>query len=140
VRTRLLGEALFNGLASRPSIRYFLGNATYADKASATPEVIDHYYAVAHQPGARYVPAHFIGGSLNCNIARDLPFVDAPMLVAWGEQASSFSPLANAGEFLKLAQNAKLVTFANSGMLPHEEEPEAMAAAIEAFLSPAPLV
>jgi pimeloyl-ACP methyl ester carboxylesterase len=140
VRTRLLGEALFNGLASRPSIRYFLGRASYADKASATPEIIDHYYAVAHQPGARYVPAHFVGGALNCNIARDLPFVDAPMLVAWGEQASSFSPLANAGEFLKLAQNAKLVTFANSGLLPQEEEPEAMAAAIEAFLSPAPVV
>jgi len=135
VRTPVLGEALFNGLASRPSIRFFLGN-TYADAASATPEVIDHYYAVAHQPGARYVPAHFVGGSLNCNIARDLPFVDAPILVAWGERASSFSPLANAGEFLKLAQNAKLVTFADSGMLPHEEEPHAMCAAIESFLAP----
>jgi pimeloyl-ACP methyl ester carboxylesterase len=136
VRTRLLGEAIFNGLASRPSIRYFLGHSSYADAASATPEIIDHYYAVAHQTGARYVPAHFVGGMLNCNIARDLPFVDAPMLVAWGERASSFSPLANAGEFLKLAQNAKLVTFANSGLLPHEEEPEAMCAAIEAFLTP----
>lgn len=133
VRTPLLGEALFNGLASRPSIRYFLGRSSYADSASATPEIIDHYYAVAHQRGARYVPAHFVGGMLNCNIAQDLPFVDAPILVAWGEHASSFSPLANAGEFLKLAQNAKLVTFANSGLLPHEEEPEAMCAAIEAF-------
>jgi pimeloyl-ACP methyl ester carboxylesterase len=139
VRTRLLGEALFNGLTSRPSIRYFLRHESYADKASVTPEIIDHYYAVAHQPGARYVPAHFVGGALNCNIARDLPFVDAPMLVAWGEHASSVSPLANAGEFLKLAQNAKLVTFANSGLLPQEEEPEAMAAAIEAFMAPTPL-
>jgi pimeloyl-ACP methyl ester carboxylesterase len=138
VRTRLLGEALFNGLASRPSIRYFLGRDAYADAASATPEIIDHYYAVAHQPGARYVPAHFVGGMLNCNIARDLPFVDAPILVAWGEHASSFSPLANAGEFLKLAQHAKLVTFAESGLLPHEEEPAAVCAAIEAFLAPAP--
>lgn len=137
VRTRLLGEALFNGLASRPSIRYFLGQGSYADAASATPEIIDHYYAVAHQPGARYVPAHFVGGMLNCNIARDLPFVEAPILVAWGEHASSFSPLANAGEFLKLAQNAKLVTFADSGLLPQEEEPEAMCAAIETFLTPA---
>ena len=134
VRTPVLGEALFNGLVSRPSIRYFLGHSSYADAASATPEIIDHYYAVAHQSGARYVPAHFVGGTLNCNIAQDLPFVDAPMLVAWGEQASSFSPLANAGEFLKLAQNAKLVTFANSGLLPHEEEPAALCAAIEAFL------
>lgn len=136
VRTPVLGEALFNGFTSRPSIRFFLGHTTYADAASVTPEVIDHLYAVAHQPGARYVPAHFLGGMLNCNIVQDLPFVDAPILVAWGEQASSFSPLANAGEFLKLAQNAKLVTFPHSGLLPHEEEPEAMCAAIETFLAP----
>lgn len=135
VRTPVLGEALFNGLASRPSLRYFLGRSSYADAARATPEVIDHYYAVAHQPGARYVPAHFVGGMLNCNIVQDLPFVDAPMLIAWGEHASSFSPLANAGEFLKLAQNAKLVTFPNSGLLPHEEEPAEMCAAIETFLA-----
>jgi pimeloyl-ACP methyl ester carboxylesterase len=133
IRTPLLGEALFNGLASRPSIRFFL-NFSYADRASVTPEIVDHYYAVAHQPGARYVPAHFVGGLLNCNVARDLPFVDAPTLIAWGERASAFSPLANAGEFLKLAQHAKLVTFANSGQLPHEEEPAATRDAIAAFL------
>ena len=136
IRSPFLGEALFNGLSSKPSIRWFLGKQSYAAEASATPAVVDHYYAVAHQPGARYVPAHFVGGLLNCNIARDLPFIDAPMLVAWGEHASNFSPLANAGEFLKLAQHASLVTFAHSGLLPHEEEPEAMRDAIEAFLAP----
>jgi pimeloyl-ACP methyl ester carboxylesterase len=133
----LIGEALFNALASRPSIRYFLGQS-YADPASITPAVVDHYYAVAHQRGSRFVPAHFVGGALNCDIARDLPFVDAPMLVAWGERASRFSPLANAGEYLKLAQDAKLVTFANSSLLPHEEEPDAMRDAIEHFLTPVP--
>lgn len=131
----LIGEALFNALASRPSIRFFLGQS-YADPASITPEVVDHYYAVAHQRGARFVPAHFVGGGLNCDIARDLPFVDAPMLVAWGERASRFSPLEKAGEYLKLAQHAKLVTFAASGMLAHEEEPAAMLDAIESFLAP----
>jgi pimeloyl-ACP methyl ester carboxylesterase len=131
----LIGEALFNALASRPSIRYFLGQS-YAGAASITPEVVDHYYAVAHQRGARFVPAQFVGGGLNCDIARDLPFVDAPMLVAWGEHASRFSPLANAGEYVKLAQHAKLVTFPASSLLPHEEEPEAMRDAVEAFLTP----
>ncbi len=136
IRTPLLGEALFNGLSSKPSIGWFLGKGSYGDPASATPEVIDHYYAVSHQSGARYVPAAFVGGQLNCNVAQDLPFIDAPLLIAWGERASMFSPLANAGEFLKLAQQAKLVTFAESGMLPQEEEPEAMCAAIETFLAP----
>ena len=135
-RSPLLGEALFNALASRPSLRWFLEHQSYADARSATPEVVDHYYALTHQSGARYVPAHFVGGLLNCNVARDLPFVEAPTLILWGERAPSISPLANAGEFLKLAQRGKLVTFAHSGLLPHEEEPDAVCAAIEAFVSP----
>jgi pimeloyl-ACP methyl ester carboxylesterase len=135
-RSPLLGEALFNLLASRPSLRWFLENQSYADKASATPEVVDHYYAVTHLEGARYVPATFVGGLLNCDVARDLPFVEAPTLICWGERAPSVSPLSGAGEFLKLAQNAKLATFANSGLLPHEEEPDAAYAAIESFIAP----
>ncbi len=138
-RAPLVGESLFNVLTSRTALRWFLENRVYADPARVTKEVVDHYYALAHQPGARYVPAYFIGGGLHCNVARDLPFVEAPLLLAWGEAASSLAPLANAGEFLKLAQHAKLVTFPNAGVLPHEEAPEALCDAIEGFLGvPAP--
>jgi pimeloyl-ACP methyl ester carboxylesterase len=137
IRTPLLGEALFNALCSRPAIRYFLGRS-YADAAEITPEVVDHYYAVAHQPGARFAPGHFVGGMLNCNVARDLPFVEAPVLVCWGERASRFSPLANAGEYVTLAQHGQLVTFPGAGILPHEEQPAATARAIEAFTDPVP--
>jgi pimeloyl-ACP methyl ester carboxylesterase len=134
VRSPVAGEGFFNALASRPSIRWFLQNQSYAEKDRATSEVLDHYYAVTHQPGARYVPAYFVGGGLNCNVARDLPFVTAPVLVCWGERAGRVSPLGNASEFLKLARHAKLATFADSALLPHEEEPIEFAAAIERFL------
>jgi pimeloyl-ACP methyl ester carboxylesterase len=137
IRAPIVGEMLFNALASRPSLRWFLGNQSYADKSSITPEIIEHYYAVTHQPGARYVPAFFVGGALNVNVARDLPFIDVPLLIAWGERAPSVSKLANASEFLKLARRGTLVTFAHSGLLPHEEEPERMCAAIEDFLTAA---
>lgn len=133
VRAPILGEALFNALASRPSLRWFLAKRSYADPQRLTPDVLDHYYALTHQSGARFVPAAFVGQALNCDVARDLPFVEAPVLIAWGEQASEFSPLTNAAEFVKLAQDAKLVTFPNSSLLPHEEEPDAVRAAIEAF-------
>lgn len=134
-RAPLLGESLFNAMTSRPALRWYLENRIYADPHSVTKDVVDHYYAVAHQPGSRYVSAYFIGGGLNCNVARDLPFVEAPVLVAWGEQASSVAPLASAGEFVKLAQHARLVTFPQSGLLPHEEEPDAMRNAIEDFVT-----
>jgi phosphomannomutase len=134
-RSPIAGESAFNGLASRPSLGWFLRNQSYADPASVTPEIIDHYYAVTHQAGARFVPAHFVGGALNCNVANDLPFVEAPVLVLWGERASKTNPLERSYEYARLAKNGRLATFANSGLIPHEEEPEAVAATIVAFLS-----
>jgi pimeloyl-ACP methyl ester carboxylesterase len=134
IRSPIVGEALFNGLASRPSLRWFLENQSYSDKNSVTPEIIDHYYAITHQPGARYVPAYFVGGGLNVNVARDLPFITSPVLIAWGEHAPSVNKLPNAYEFMKLARQGSLATFAASGLLPHEEEPQAVHTAIEAFL------
>lgn len=133
-RSPIAGEAAFNGLAAKASIRYFLRNQSYADPASITPEIVDHYYAVTHQRNARFVPAQFVAGALNVDVARDLPFVEAPILVIWGERASFASPVANAGRFIDLARNARLVTFAEAGLLPHEEVAEKTAAAIEAFV------
>ncbi len=131
----IVGEAAFNGLASRPSIAWFLRNQSYADPATITPEMLDHYYAVTHQPGARFVPAHFVGGYLNCNVARDLPFVEAKLLVLWGERASRINPVARAAEYVRLAKDARVETFPHSGLLPHEEEPAATALAIERFVA-----
>ena len=136
IRTPLVGEALFNALGSKASIGWFLRNQAYGDPASATPETIEHYYAINHQPGARYVPAAFVGGGLNCDVARDLPFLSVPLLVMWGEKAPSISPRSQADEFVRLARDARLVTFAHSGLLPQEEEPQAVAEALTSFLSP----
>lgn len=138
-RAPVVGEAAFNALASRASIRWFLERQTYADPSHCTPEIVDHYYAVTHQPGARYVPAAFVGGALDCDLARDLPFLEVPLQVLWGEKAPSISPLASANEFLRLARDARLATFASSGLLPHEEEPDAVDGALESFLSPVTL-
>jgi len=134
VRSPLAGEAAFNGLAAKASIRFFLKAQTYADAASITPEVLEHYYAVTHQRNARFVAAQFVGGALNVDVARDLPFVEAPVLVIWGEAASFASPVAYADRFVRLARDGRLVTIANAGLLPQEEAVETTAAAIEAFV------
>lgn len=136
IRSPILGEAMFNAMASKPSIRWFLRNRVYADPAHVTQEVVDHYYAVTHQPGARFVPAAFVGGALDCDVARDLPFLSMPLLVLWGERAPAFAPRSNADEFVRLTTDARLVTFAESALLPHEEEPDAVCEALETFLAP----
>jgi len=134
-RAPLAGETAFNGFASRPSLRWLLAREVYADAASVTPEIVDHYYALTHRPGARYVPAQFAGGALNADVARDLPFVDAPLLVLWGEDAPKRRPASTAGEFVRLARDARVETFAAAGLLPHEERAEAAAASIASFVS-----
>ncbi len=134
-RSPVLGEAAFNALASKASIRAFLTKQVYADPARVTREVVDHYYAVTHQPGARFVPAALVGGALDCDVARDLPFLTIPLDVLWGERAGAVNPCSNADEFLRLTRDARLVTFAHSGLLPHEEEPEAVDAELASFLT-----
>jgi pimeloyl-ACP methyl ester carboxylesterase len=135
-RSPLVGEAAFNVLASRASLRWFLEHRVYGDPSHCTPQIVDHYYAVTHQPGSRYVPAALAGGALDCNVARDLPFLEVPLQVLWGEKAPSSATRADADEFLRLARDARVATFAQSGLLPHEEEPEAVDAALASFLSP----
>lgn len=56
-----LSQGLFSLLTSRPSIRYFLGQAF----VGATPaEMVEYAYATAHQPGARFAPLYFLSGQL----------------------------------------------------------------------------
>jgi pimeloyl-ACP methyl ester carboxylesterase len=55
------GQALFDLLVTKPSIRYYL------QKAFAGPideDLAEYAYLTAHRPGARHVPFHFISGKL----------------------------------------------------------------------------
>jgi phosphomannomutase len=137
-RTPLAGETAFNGLASKPSIRWFLRKQSYGDPARITDDIVDHYYAVSHQPGARYVPAAFVGGGLNIDVARDLPFVEAPLLVLWGSRASATNPASKAREYVRLARDAQLVVLETAGSIPQEEVPNETAGAVESFLEERP--
>jgi pimeloyl-ACP methyl ester carboxylesterase len=131
----IAGEAFFGLLASRASIRWFLVNQSYADPASATPAVIEDYWIATHQPGSRYVPAHFVGGALNCNISDALAEVPVPVHVSWGRHAEFPSPLSSAKIYAERARHGELAIFENSKLLPHEEEPELYAERVAAFIA-----
>lgn len=133
MRAPLLGESMYNAIVSKRALRRYLTTTVYADQASVTPEVLDAYYAVAHQPGARFVPAAFAGGRLDCEIVRDLPFVESPLLVLWGKHART-NASDNAAEYAALAKRAEVEYFARSALLPHDEESSSVAERIAAFL------
>ncbi len=57
----LWAQALYDLIASRPSIRYFLSQSFTESPPQA---LMDYSYRTAHQPGAKNVPLHFLSGRL----------------------------------------------------------------------------
>ena len=124
VRAPLFGEAIFNLLGSRPSIRYFLADHGFADPASITDEWVAYDHAAAHQPGARYAPAAFLSGFLNASIDLEarLAALEVPVTILWGGQARL--PPLERGRELAAAADATLVVLEDADLLPHAECPE----------------
>ncbi len=129
-----IGTGIYNGIASYGYLEAYLRQNLYLDPARVTPALVEHYYQSAHQPGGPYALRSFIAGLLNCDLTRIYPELAQPILIAWGRYAK-ISPVENATAFLEQNPNARLRTFENSGMLPHDEEFEAFNAAIVDFLT-----
>ncbi|HLZ23379.1 MAG TPA: alpha/beta fold hydrolase, partial [Ktedonobacterales bacterium] len=122
LRSPLLGQAIYNLIVSRPSISYFLRSQTYSDPAEVSDDMVDYYYTLSHQPGARYAPASFISGTLNTPVASLYPLLRQPILLCWGKDAR-FSPLEHARTFRQSNAQAELRVF-DCGGLPQDELPE----------------
>ena len=133
-RAPIVGESLYNAFAGRRALHRMLAQEVYGDAENAFGEVVDAYYSVAHQPGARHAVAALVGGRLDCDVARDLPFLDAPLLLVWGKRSKA-NPARNAAEYAELAKRSQVAYFARSALVPHDEEAAAVAERIEQFVS-----
>ncbi|KAB1189091.1 MULTISPECIES: alpha/beta fold hydrolase [Haloferax] len=125
VRAPVVGEALFNVVASRQSIRYFNDDHGYYDPAKASDEWEAYEWQTAHQEGARFAPASFISGYLNSDVdlASELSALDVPTTLIWGRE-SDITPLKD-GRELAEAADCTLVVFDEAMLLPHVEFPNA---------------
>lgn len=125
LRAPIVGEAAFNVLVSKPAIRYFLADHGFARPGTVPDEWIDYDWATAHQPGARYAPASFIGGflDLDVDLASVLADLDEPVTLVWGRDAE-LAPLPKGQELAERA-NARLVAMDETDLLPHAEHPDA---------------
>ena len=134
LRSPFLGESLYNLIASRPSIRYFL-RLTYGAGVTISDDMIDAYYTMAHQPGARYAPASFIAGTLNTPVQDAYESLRVPLLLVWGKRAR-FTPLERARAFRQANPRAELRVY-DTGGLPQEEAPSAFVQEVGGWLSEA---
>ncbi|HSL82977.1 MAG TPA: alpha/beta hydrolase, partial [Thermoanaerobaculia bacterium] len=128
-RTPWLGEALYNLLVSRPSLRWF-GSRIYRDPGpeSATEE----RYAAAHQPGARYAPAAFLGNALAKNVYMALRMLEVPTLAVWSP--SEYLDTGTEREaFAAVAPGVERATVEDCGAVPHEERPDEVVETLRRF-------
>ncbi|HEX2780792.1 MAG TPA: alpha/beta fold hydrolase [Gemmatimonadaceae bacterium] len=131
--TPIVGTALFNGLVSRRSLRYYL-ERVYADDSLVTDELVDAYYATSHQPGAKHAAAAFVAGHLNLDVRRALRRLGQPTLLLWGGQARE-TPVEEARGFLTAKPDLDVAIFDGAGDLPHDERPEEFIEVVRAFLA-----
>ncbi len=125
------GQALYNALVTKPSLAFFL-RRTYDDDRRVTPELLDAYSATAHQPGARYAPAAFLGMRLNLYVGGALARVRQPILLTWGREAKEVT-LAELDEYRAIRPDAHVRTFEACGALPHDERTAEWCAAVLEF-------
>ena len=121
MRAPVVGEALFNALASEASIRYYLANQVFADRAKIDEELVRQMYATSHVRNARYAPAAFVSGALNLDIREALSRLTNRTLVVWGAEAR-MAPATDAMDFAKADGNIKVELVGDSGLLPQEEK------------------
>ena len=130
--TPVVGTALFNGLVSRRSLRYYL-ERIYSDDSLVTADMIDAYFCTAHQPGAKYAPAAFVAGHLNLDVRRALRRLAQPALLVWGEHAAE-TPVEEARGFLSAKPDLDVTILDHAGDLPHDERPGEFIDAVTTFL------
>ncbi|PSQ01218.1 alpha/beta hydrolase [Halobacteriales archaeon QS_5_70_17] len=130
LRSPLVGEALFNLLASGRSLEYFQSDHGFYDMRHADDEWFDYRWQTTHQPGARFAPASFVGGFLDADVdlGETLAALDVPVTLVWGREADIL-PLER-GRELAEAADARLVVFDEALLLPHYEHPGEFAAVV----------
>ncbi|ELZ20650.1 alpha/beta hydrolase fold protein [Halosimplex carlsbadense 2-9-1] len=123
IRAPVVGQAIYNGIASERSIRYFHDDHGYHDTAKLNTETVRYEWESAHQPGARFAPASFISGHLDpdVDLTALLGDLDVPVTLVWGTETDM--PPLSTGRELAEAADVELVSIGDSELLPHVEHP-----------------
>ncbi len=130
----LWGQALYDLLVTRASLRYFLARSFTREPDAG---LLEYAYATTHQPGARYAPLYFVSGLLFTpnTIDRLYSRVTQPALVIYDRDAyTRFDALP---QLLDERPNWRATRITPTCGLPHFERLSDTARALSAFWSEA---
>jgi len=130
----LLSQALFDGITTESSIKFYL-RKSFVNEPPAW--LVEQAYAAAHQPGAKHAPLYFLSGLLFTPNAHEAlyPGVPQPALVIHDEDPYVNFDLLPA--FVAEHPNWQAQRITPTLGLPHWEKPAETAAMIDSFLATA---
>ena len=126
-----LSQGLFNLVASRRSIRYYLGQSFVGDPV---PETLAYAYATAHQPGARHAPLVFLSMQLFTPQARSELYgtlTDLPVLAIADQDP--YIDFAHLDDFVASHPNWSRERLEPNMGLPHWERLSETVGVLDAF-------
>ncbi|HEX2349557.1 MAG TPA: alpha/beta hydrolase [Ktedonobacterales bacterium] len=135
LRMPLIGESVYNALVSRAGLRRALRRKLADGAASGgrvSDDVIDHYYAMAHQRGARFAPADLLGAAPSAEASAAFADLTTPTLLIWGQRDPQ-RPVSE-GRTLRQAHPSAQLRIFPTGAMPHVEAPDAFAQEVFGWL------
>ena len=129
----VLGRVLNAVLLDPGTQRFFLLDA-YAGPESLTPEVLDSYDDNLRADDARWVIFSFISGNLDQDVSQLWPRVTQPVLLLWGDEATT-TPIGDAQDFIEARPQTTLLPVRGVRLLPNEDRPGIFNRVVTEFLS-----
>jgi pimeloyl-ACP methyl ester carboxylesterase len=127
---RLWGRPLFDLIATKASLRFFLKQAFVGP---VPDDMIDYAYATSHQPGAQFAPLNFISGRLFTQgiLPAFYERLEMPALVLFDQDA--FTGFERLPEVLRAHPNWRAARIIPSRGLPQFERMDDVAAELDRF-------
>lgn len=126
----LWSQALFDLVATRRSIAYFLGQSFVGPVPA---DFIEYAYRTAHQPGARYAPVYFLSGGLFTPMVRSRLYGQLVQPVLALYDRDPYVRFDQLPEFVAARSRWQAVRLRPSLGLPHFERLAEVVEALEAF-------
>ncbi len=108
-------------------------SSAYSDPSHLTPEVIERYKLPFKTPGWDSATLRLLAQSGENSLVSRLSEISQPTLAIWGKEDRVVPPYL-AQRLALNVPNCRIQFIGHAGHLPHEEQPEAAAKAIEDFL------
>lgn len=136
IRTPFLSSLIYSlGATNDVAVRNFLVQFLFAKSERVSDEMVAAYLASAQQPNAEYAALAFLRGDLYFDLPLYIDQLTIPTVIFWGEKAQ-FTRL-DVGRRLAHLNPEFIRSFeliADTGILPHLEQPAVMIGLLERYL------